>query len=61
MPSDRNDGNLIIVFQHHTGQIRWMQRAFPDTWYGGTVYEVVATDAKNATPIAFRGQDVFCE
>lgn len=37
-----------------------MQRAFPNTWYGGTTYDIVASDAKNGTPIAFRGQDVFC-
>lgn len=65
-PGPNVDGNLLLVFQHHTGQVRWMRRVYPDSWQGGSAYDVVATDAKNATPIALRanalGQHhVFCK
>ena len=51
-PDPENDGNLIFFFQHHSGEIRWMQRVWPDSWRGGSVGEVVAVDAKNGTPIS---------
>ena len=47
--------NLVLFFQHHTGEIRWMIRMWPDLWRGGSVNEVVATDAKDRTPISVRG------
>lgn len=42
----------VLYFQHWTGQIR--QTVFLDdgTWSGGDVSEIVAVDAKNATPIS---------
>ena len=47
-----NQGNLQLFFQHHSGEIRWMELAWPYTWRGGSVSDVVATDAKNGTPIS---------
>ncbi|CAD0086875.1 unnamed protein product [Aureobasidium vineae] len=45
-------GELVLYFQHHSGSIRW-QRLTPDNgWLGGTASEVVATDAKNSTPLS---------
>jgi hypothetical protein len=49
--SQKEEGNLLLVFQHHTSEIRWMQRDNTGTWRGGSAYDVVASDAKNATPI----------
>ncbi|KAI9808912.1 MAG: hypothetical protein M1827_007137 [Pycnora praestabilis] len=45
-------GSIDIYFQHHTGQIRSAQLLSDGTWQGGSLSEIVATDAKNATPIA---------
>lgn len=45
-------GAIDLYFQHHTGQIRSAQLTKTGTWSGGTYAEVVAVDAKNATPIA---------
>ena len=45
-------GNLLLVFQHYTGDIRFMVRGSTGHWQGGSVYDVVATDAKNGTPIS---------
>ena len=42
--------NLLLFFQHHAGDIRWMQHT--NSWQGGTIYEVIANDAKNGTPIS---------
>jgi hypothetical protein len=36
-------GELVLYFQHYSGSIRWL---------GGTASEVVATDAKNSTPLS---------
>lgn len=45
-------GELVLYFQHYSGSIRW-QRLTPDNgWLGGTASEVVATDAKNSTPLS---------
>jgi hypothetical protein len=45
-------GELVLYFQHYSGSIRW-QRLTPDNgWVGGTASEVVATDAKNSTPLS---------
>ena len=45
-------GETVLYFQHKTGQIRSTQLQSDGTWQGGSISEVVATDAKNATPIS---------
>lgn len=50
--SDNDNHNLLLVFQHHTGDIRWMQRSAPDTWLGGSESESVTTWGRNATPLS---------
>ncbi|WPH03131.1 Hypothetical protein R9X50_00600600 [Acrodontium crateriforme] len=45
-------GSLVMYFQHHSGQIRWMQLSSSGDWRGGSVSEVVAVDAKNNTPLS---------
>jgi hypothetical protein len=45
-------GSIVMYFQHHTGEIRWMQLSNTGDWVGGTVSEVVAIDAKNNTPLS---------
>lgn len=45
-------GELVLYFQHHTGSVRW-QRLTPDAgWVGGSESEIVASDAKNSTPLS---------
>jgi hypothetical protein len=52
-PKNKNVHNdRFLFFQHHTGQIRWIYQGGPDQWSGGTGNEVIATDAKNGTPIS---------
>ena len=41
-----------MYFQHHTGEIRQAQLSSNGDWEGGDVTQIVAVDAKNATPIA---------
>ena len=41
-----------MYFQHHSGQIRQAQLNSDGDWEGGGVTDIVAVDAKNATPIA---------
>ena len=45
-------GSIVMYFQHHSGQIRQAQLASNGNWAGGDVTQIVAVDAKNATPIA---------
>ena len=45
-------GETILYFQHYTGQIRSTQLQPDGTWQGGSPSEVVATDAKDASPIS---------
>ena len=45
-------GSIVMYFQHHSGQIRQAQLARNGDWAGGDVTQIVAVDAKNATPIA---------
>ncbi|KAF2718068.1 hypothetical protein K431DRAFT_142310 [Polychaeton citri CBS 116435] len=45
-------GSLVMYFQHWSGQIRWQQLDSQGNWLGGDVSEVVAVDAKNATPLS---------
>jgi hypothetical protein len=44
-------GELDLYFQHFTGQLRRLQLN-GNTWSGGDINTIVATDAKNATPIS---------
>lgn len=63
--------NLLLAFQHHTGELRWMQRVSPNTWQGGSESESITTWAKNGTPLSILGSGntaeskqewhVFCE
>ena len=48
-PTDEQ--TLVMYFQHHTGSIRWMQRADNGTWVGGDAASNVADDAKSNTAI----------
>lgn len=43
---------MSVLFQHHKGDIRFMQYTADQKWVGGTKSETVATDARNATPIS---------
>ncbi|KAF2852411.1 hypothetical protein T440DRAFT_497919 [Plenodomus tracheiphilus IPT5] len=43
---------FTLYFQHHTGDIRFMQYTTDRKWIGGTKAETVASDAKDATPIS---------
>jgi hypothetical protein len=43
---------MTVYFQHWTGEIRWIQLTPKGEWLGGSRSEVIATDAKNATPIS---------
>jgi hypothetical protein len=45
-------GELVLYFQHYSGSIRWQRLTPDDGWLGGTASEVVATDAKNSTPLS---------
>ncbi|KAH8732188.1 hypothetical protein GQ44DRAFT_766340 [Phaeosphaeriaceae sp. PMI808] len=43
---------FTLYYQHHTGDIRFMQYTTDRKWIGGTKSETVATDAKNGSPIS---------
>ena len=43
---------FTLYFQHHTGDIRFMQYSTDQTWLGGTKAQTVASDAKDASPIS---------
>lgn len=45
-------GVINVFFQHWSGQIRKMQLMDDGTWQGGDSTNIVATDARNATPIS---------
>jgi hypothetical protein len=45
-------GVINVYFQHWAGQIRKMQLMQDGTWQGGDASNIVATDARNATPIS---------
>ncbi|UPX14119.1 uncharacterized protein EKO05_0004610 [Ascochyta rabiei] len=48
-----NDGTLFtLYFQHHTGDIRSLKYTKGQKWVGGSESTIVASDAKNATPIS---------
>lgn len=48
---NEEQGTMVLYFQHHTGTIRWKQLRDSD-WIGGSQSEIVASDAKNGTPIS---------
>lgn len=50
--SDDKGSNLLLVFQHYAGDIRWMQRAGSNTWQGGSESESITTWGRNATPLS---------
>ena len=43
---------MTVYFQHWTGDIRYIQLTPDGQWIGGGASEVIASDAKNATPIS---------
>jgi hypothetical protein len=43
---------FTLYFQHHTGDIRFMQYTTDRKWIGGTKAQTVASDAKDASPIS---------
>lgn len=43
---------FTLYFQHHTGDIRFMQYTTDRKWIGGTRAETVASDVKDASPIS---------
>lgn len=45
-------GVTNLYFQHHTGQLRVIQLAADGSWKGGSTFEIVATNARNGTPIS---------
>jgi hypothetical protein len=45
-------GVINVYFQHWTGQLRKMQLMSDGTWQGGDSTNIVATDARNGTPIS---------
>lgn len=45
-------GAIVMYFQHHSGQLRSAQLASDGTWQGGDITDIVASNAKNGTPIA---------
>jgi hypothetical protein len=50
--SQGTQGNLVLYFQHWTGDIRWKQLSNTGDWLGGDFSAVVAKDAKNNTPLS---------
>ena len=47
-----SEENLVMYFQHWTGQIRWMRHGNDGEWVGGDLSTVVASNAKSNTPIS---------
>lgn len=50
--NDQEEKIMTVYFQHWTGEIRSIQLTPKGEWIGGTSSEVIASDAKNATPIS---------
>lgn len=50
--SDAPLGNLVVYFQHHSGDIRFKRLTSEGEWVGGSQSEIVASDAKNSTPLS---------
>ena len=62
--------SLVIYYQHPTGAIRWMRYTTAGDWVrGSSESELVATNAKNSTPISATSYEtagtqyrhIFCE
>lgn len=59
----------FLFFQHHTGSIRWIYQSGPSNWSGGSVYEIITTDAKSLTPLSVmspgdsggQAYDLYCK
>lgn len=51
-------GSIVMYFQHYTGQIRWKQLSTNGEWLGGAISEVVASDARNNTPLSAVAYDI---
>ncbi|KAK5171479.1 uncharacterized protein LTR77_004624 [Saxophila tyrrhenica] len=49
-----NQSNLLLFFQHSSGEIRVLQNKIPEGWTGGSSKDIIADDAKQGTPIAIR-------
>jgi len=45
-------GVINVYYQHHNSQIRKIQLNDDGTWFGGDATTIIATDAKNGTPIS---------
>ena len=45
-------GSINLYFQYHDGSLRWIRLLEDGSWQGGGITEIIAADAKNATPIA---------
>lgn len=45
-------GTIVVYFQHWTGQIRYVQLTNSGAWVGGDSSTIVASDAKNNTPLS---------
>jgi hypothetical protein len=45
-------GSLVMYYQHHSGDIRFQRLTSEGAWVGGTQSEIVASNAKNSTPLS---------
>lgn len=45
-------GSLVMYFQHHSGDIRFQRLTSDGNWVGGSQSEIVASNAKNGTPLS---------
>jgi hypothetical protein len=41
-----------MYYQHHSGDIRFQRLTSEGAWVGGTQSEIVASNAKNSTPLS---------
>jgi hypothetical protein len=41
-----------MYFQHHSGDIRFERLTAEGSWVGGSQSEIVASNAKNSTPLS---------
>jgi hypothetical protein len=45
-------GEIVMYFQHWSGDLRWSQLMSDGSWQGGSASETLARDARNGTPIS---------
>ena len=50
--SDAPLGSLVMYFQHNSGDIRFERLTADGDWVGGSQSEIVASNAKNSTPLS---------